>query len=778
MAGTVRSLRRMVAGVAAGAITVALVSFAQAPPAAAAPAPPPVINLNKVPVKYWPALQSFESDAVQETINGHQLPQSDAWMVSAWGRNSVRAQLWADLASLANRDPSNWTPGEALVMEWFARLQQQRTIAAAEAAIAEYKKYSGLGDADWLTGEPVPFSANGAGYCRYQAPGPFSQDYTGRSSQVCFSRPTLLSLFNFLPPTPSYDEFVSYGEYAAAASVSHSADYQGVSSSTATAIGTGAALAASGVAVPLATKFGTTALNGTKLAAAIFPFSSRVTYVRTGLTAAAKAAVTATNATKAGLAGAHVFGAVTAIVGAVLDIVVTTVLISIQINANKTLPYKLRDLLQAASANTPNLKSLFADAQTNAGLFDLFLEATLPDANLDCTDSGVVVVGPDQAPCANAPAAPAPVAGDPIFEIIPGGVGSTWTRTPSINIESPMGEILSTRLSGHGWLVSQKSDPITMYGCGGLSSWLYDLDYSAYEPVAAEDAVLINATQATGVPQQVGLSVKLRQAADGHLGDITKGAVDFLLFTAGNTSEIPDAQALAVVPAADGVATTSLNGLPAGTYRLVMRTSPTNGFYSAPEVLAHVTVKAPVAPSITSQPVSITRIVGQSAVFSAAASGAPSPTVQWFESSDGFASSKAILGATRSTLVLASVTLGRSRHQFRAVFRNGGGTATTRSASLIVKPAVRPGTPIALRATVARTTAAVRWRAPAGTRPLTYRVRLSRPNSRVFGGWRNLSVPSVLYKRLRAASVYLVQVQARNALGLGSVAGLRFKTLK
>jgi hypothetical protein len=88
------------------------------------------------------------------------------------------------------------------------------------------------------------------------------------------------------------------------------------------------------------------------------------------------------------------------------------------------------------------------------------------------------------------------------------------------------------------------------------------------------------------------------------------------------------------------------------------------------------------APVITSQPASITTNVNSTATFTAAATGTPTPTVQWQKNTgSGWTN---IDGATSVSYTTASLVSGDSGTQFRAVFTNTMGTATTNAATLTV----------------------------------------------------------------------------------------------
>jgi hypothetical protein len=89
-----------------------------------------------------------------------------------------------------------------------------------------------------------------------------------------------------------------------------------------------------------------------------------------------------------------------------------------------------------------------------------------------------------------------------------------------------------------------------------------------------------------------------------------------------------------------------------------------------------------VAPTITTQPVSGTVTSGSTATFTAAASGTPTPSVRWYDSTNG-RSFRAISGATSATLSFTATT-SESGYEFEAVFSNQAGSATTKAATLTV----------------------------------------------------------------------------------------------
>lgn len=115
---------------------------------------------------------------------------------------------------------------------------------------------------------------------------------------------------------------------------------------------------------------------------------------------------------------------------------------------------------------------------------------------------------------------------------------------------------------------------------------------------------------------------------------------------------------------------------------------------ATPEVVVKGTVNVVEntkgAPHITLSPTSQSVVEGESAVFKAAASGEPTPAVQWEASKDGGSEWSAVTGATSTTLTLPDVTTADNGWQYRATFQNGvGSPATTGAATLTVSEDTR-----------------------------------------------------------------------------------------
>ena len=104
--------------------------------------------------------------------------------------------------------------------------------------------------------------------------------------------------------------------------------------------------------------------------------------------------------------------------------------------------------------------------------------------------------------------------------------------------------------------------------------------------------------------------------------------------------------------------------------------------------MATLTVTSP--PAVTTQPISQTVNAGQTATFTAAASGVPTPAAQWQSAPSGSITFTNVSGATSTTLTVAATTASQNGNQYRAVFTNSAGTATTNVVTLTVQtpPAV------------------------------------------------------------------------------------------
>jgi sugar lactone lactonase YvrE len=101
-------------------------------------------------------------------------------------------------------------------------------------------------------------------------------------------------------------------------------------------------------------------------------------------------------------------------------------------------------------------------------------------------------------------------------------------------------------------------------------------------------------------------------------------------------------------------------------------------------------VAPPSAAAISSHPSDQSVSAGSAATFSVAASGYPPPSLQWQVSTNGgltwtdLAASSPYSGVTSRTLTVAEAPFSLNGYQYRAVATNGVGTATSRTATLVV----------------------------------------------------------------------------------------------
>ena len=171
---------------------------------------------------------------------------------------------------------------------------------------------------------------------------------------------------------------------------------------------------------------------------------------------------------------------------------------------------------------------------------------------------------------------------------------------------------------------------------------------------------------------------------------------------------------------------TALAGQNGNQYRAVF----TNSVGSATTTAATLTVTA--GPRITTNPTDQTVNAGQTATFTAAASGTPTPTVQWQSSTDGGATFQNVAGATTTTLTIPNVVTGQNGNKYRAVFTNGGGTATTTAATLTVNSAGPVVTTNPVNQTVTAGQTATFTAASSGTPTPTVQWQVSTDNGVTF----------------------------------------------
>ena len=201
---------------------------------------------------------------------------------------------------------------------------------------------------------------------------------------------------------------------------------------------------------------------------------------------------------------------------------------------------------------------------------------------------------------------------------------------------------------------------------------------------ATVDSATVTALITINQPTAIVTNPTDQTVCDGGTATFTASAngfptptVQWQVSTGGPFTDIPGATSTTLM----FTATAADNG---NQYRAVF----TNSSGTATTTAATLTVNT--APAVTTNPVDATVCDGATATFTAAASGSPAPTVQWQVSSGGPFTD--IPGATSTTLMFTATTADNGK-QYRAVFTNTCGTATTTAATLTVNASTSATTP-------------------------------------------------------------------------------------
>lgn len=230
-----------------------------------------------------------------------------------------------------------------------------------------------------------------------------------------------------------------------------------------------------------------------------------------------------------------------------------------------------------------------------------------------------------------------------------------------------------------------------------------------------------------------------------------------------------------------GTTTTTLtvSSVSAGMNGYVFRCVATNSEASVNSESATLTVNgAAVAPVITTQPQSQTVTEGENVSFTVAASGEPTPSVQWQVSmnsgstwSDLTNGLGGVTGATSTTLQIAAVATGLSGYQYHAVASNASGDATSDAATLTVNAGVAPaqvGTVGGSRSDFDAFSAT--WPAVAGATGYRIDVATDAGFTQFVSGYEDLDVGNVASYAVSglAGGTYYYRVRAYNDFGTGA----------
>ena len=149
----------------------------------------------------------------------------------------------------------------------------------------------------------------------------------------------------------------------------------------------------------------------------------------------------------------------------------------------------------------------------------------------------------------------------------------------------------------------------------------------------------------------------------------------------GTVTFLDGSTTLGTDPLSGGVATFSIATLTPGSHNITASygtTSPFGG--STSTTLVQVVNQTP---AITTQPANQSAVNGSSVTFTAAASGTPTPTVQWQVSTDGGTNYTNVNGATSALLTFTTSAV-QTGNLYEAVFTNSVGSVTSNPATLTV----------------------------------------------------------------------------------------------
>ena len=251
--------------------------------------------------------------------------------------------------------------------------------------------------------------------------------------------------------------------------------------------------------------------------------------------------------------------------------------------------------------------------------------------------------------------------------------GFTASSTPLTSITIPAGTLTNGRLyQGYvSW------DAITTLDIANSAVAVFTKQLSYY--IAAQ-------SPGTTTPAPVITSQPANQT--GLLGGSATFSVNFTVGGSNTGQVMMDWMFNGQIINADGTKYSTNNGLTvnnltaadAGSYSV--RLGNAGGFVTSAS--ATLTITTAAAPTISSQPTAKTVSSGSTVVFSVSASGAPTPTYQWFK--DGFI----MPGSTSATLVIpGAATAAQGSYSVRVT--NSQGTVPSNAATLSITTTTDPG---------------------------------------------------------------------------------------
>jgi hypothetical protein len=271
---------------------------------------------------------------------------------------------------------------------------------------------------------------------------------------------------------------------------------------------------------------------------------------------------------------------------------------------------------------------------------------------------------------------------------------SSGVPTPTVQWQvSTNGGASFTNLTDGNGVVGSSTSTLTVTGLGvSQSGSQYRAVFASSAGSAASNVATLTVTTSPVAPQvttqpsnqsgAVGQSVTFTVAANGS----PTPTVQWQVSTNNGTTftNLTDGTGIS----GSTTRTLTLSGLLASQNATQYRAVLTNPAGSVNSSAASLTITT--APQVTAQPANQSGVAGGSATFTAASAGSPNPTVQWQISTNGGATftnltdGNGVAGSTTLTLSLTGLGVSQSANQYRAVFTNSAGSATTSAATLTV----------------------------------------------------------------------------------------------
>ncbi|HXG20905.1 MAG TPA: PKD domain-containing protein [Methylomirabilota bacterium] len=379
-------------------------------------------------------LGALERQAIDDVLTLHGLPAADKDRLLAWGRDRVRAQLFAKLVDIINKPATERTANEQVLYNWLTNIVWQKRIEPAQKAWEQYLAWNNavefatcswqppnkvVWQPKWLTATDDPqlvscqADVNLGGQtaqrlCQINGCSPGNDgiprtDPTPNSAgnplnpnddgEICFASgsltydactlsrcagtPALPGCSVAIPAHPSYEQFKGYGATLARKNFVYNPSFLSIAGNTSKAASFGIALGAAVLIAGAVT--GVTAAAGglAAFSGAVFPFA-------------------ATAGTAAAFAALALFATVLIVVLAVL----TAIIAGISVAEFAQIPGQLQtDVRNAASTtNTaqgkPNLATLITTDAGKQEIFLAFIETVGPEIDL----SGRTAPAPENEP--------------------------------------------------------------------------------------------------------------------------------------------------------------------------------------------------------------------------------------------------------------------------------------------------------------------------------------------------------------------------------------------